>query len=583
MSVSEAVDGRVKVEISDRGIGIPAEELRKIFRRFYRVGLKSQRVDILQHTPTLLEAEIAADKRSYTLGIEGISARQRAWLHKSLPTADIVGLLERLFAERIREIKLFFILTGHEDDDDLAEFRAFIRQVKAIRAARNRGLRVIFSFGLLIRMPSTPLRYARLFLDEQEWRHRIGPVKSACETNGFEFRQAYDWPTYCTTQVLALGGYELNEAIVSLARQGRACVYDTHLPEGYWEALRAHLREAGHWDQAFLAEKGLDYPFPLDFVTSRISDDFLYQQYLDARAGLDAGYCLGSQDERGSCLDCGACATPEDRRAILRHRTYHPEPGPYLAALRDVVARKRRLQPLYYRLRLAPSTGVHTGIQPALLNALAFRALLAQYPDLADTLLAVRESLFTIPSPPRGTVLPPTRGRRKRRRTGLHYPTMPGESVYALYAWDLDAVRRALAAPPSPGAADASGLTVLSGPLEGFTPGVFAQAALDLHLPACHFPNPRRGLEDYLHETYVPYSLRREDAQSTDARRYRFDLPSKALKKKILLGGHFTVDPAGLRARLTVGPRFDLLALLAHFGPPHLVPLAEAQTLEVHT
>lgn len=36
-------DNRVTVEISDSGIGIPAKELRKIFRRFYRVGRDVQR------------------------------------------------------------------------------------------------------------------------------------------------------------------------------------------------------------------------------------------------------------------------------------------------------------------------------------------------------------------------------------------------------------------------------------------------------------------------------------------------------------------------------------------------------------
>ncbi len=41
--VVDAEDGRVKVEIADRGIGIPSRELRKIFQRFYRVGRDVQR------------------------------------------------------------------------------------------------------------------------------------------------------------------------------------------------------------------------------------------------------------------------------------------------------------------------------------------------------------------------------------------------------------------------------------------------------------------------------------------------------------------------------------------------------------
>ncbi len=41
--VSDAREGRVCVDISDRGIGIPVGELRKIYQRFYRVGRDVQR------------------------------------------------------------------------------------------------------------------------------------------------------------------------------------------------------------------------------------------------------------------------------------------------------------------------------------------------------------------------------------------------------------------------------------------------------------------------------------------------------------------------------------------------------------
>jgi len=42
VGIEEARDGRVRVEIADQGIGIPTQELDRIFRRFYRAGREVQ-------------------------------------------------------------------------------------------------------------------------------------------------------------------------------------------------------------------------------------------------------------------------------------------------------------------------------------------------------------------------------------------------------------------------------------------------------------------------------------------------------------------------------------------------------------
>jgi signal transduction histidine kinase len=43
VGIEDAQDGRIRVEISDQGIGIPKHELRRIFQRFYRAGRDVQR------------------------------------------------------------------------------------------------------------------------------------------------------------------------------------------------------------------------------------------------------------------------------------------------------------------------------------------------------------------------------------------------------------------------------------------------------------------------------------------------------------------------------------------------------------
>jgi radical SAM superfamily enzyme YgiQ (UPF0313 family) len=519
--------------------------LLRLHHLFDRVSFKSQRIDILQHAGYLLEAEVEADKRSYTLGIEGISARQRALLHKSLPTGDIAALLDRLLAQKIREVKLFYVLTGHEQEEDILEFREFVRQLKELRRVRNRGIRVIFSFGLLIRMPFTPLRYDRLYLDEAHWRPLIGQAKSACETNGFEFRLAFEWGEYCTTQVLALGGYWLVEPIVALAEQGYS--YDTTLPPTYWEALQSWMRAAGRWDETFLGAKEPGYPFALEFVRSDIDAAFLYRQYQEAIEGRDRGYCLGSNQEPGTCLGCGACASAAQREALTQHQLRLPEQGHYLAELRATVARKRRLPLVYWRVRLDPWLG---GVLPAYLNAYLFHQILACCPDLVDNLLSVRESLFTV------------KPNEKR------FPVMGGETVLECKAWDTDALRARLLqaiAPPPP-----AGFEIL-GAAEHFSPGTFTQMRLHVYLPAMAFPEPRRALDRYLRRVYVPYSLRREEGAG-----YRFDVPQKGLKKKVLLGGSLEEREDGFTTTIDVGYKFDLMAFLGEFGDRNLARHARA-------
>jgi hypothetical protein len=510
-------------------------------RRFDRVGITSQRVDLLAAMPSLLEAEVRADKRSFTLGIEGISRRMRAFLHKSLADGEIESVLVRLMQQKIREIKLFYILTGHETREDLDEFHRFVLQLKAWRRRHSRGLRIVFSFGLLIRMPFTPLRYDRLFLDEGAWRQITGPVKASCETNGFEFRLATPWDEYATSQVLVLGDTWLCEPVIALARQGH--YFDLTLTPGYWDALQTWLEDHGHWQAAFLGEKTDDYDFPLAFVQRSVDDAVLYRQYARAIAGEDAGYCLGEVGAPGGtgapghCLGCGACTTAEERAAITDHAMQHPGAG-HLRELEQMMRGKWRLQPVYARVWLPPQAA---GADPAWINALIMRAILQAHPELTDNLLAVQESLFAA----RANAL---------RYTGLR---LFGETVVALKAWDPAQVIGTL----TEGEALPDDLRFLGHlPAQpAFTPGNFARATLHLSLPADHFPDAGRALRRYLQDQYVPVNLRGV------AEGYVFDIPAKARKKRVIFAGRFQDGDGRTEIEIAISPKFDLVGYLASF------------------
>jgi ferredoxin len=548
-------------------------------QRFERVSFKSQRVDILYENPMLLDAEVAADKRSFTLGIEGISPRMRTWLHKSLDSAAIMGVLEALFRQKIREVKLFYILTGHENADDIEGFRTFVAELKALHHRFNPGVRVIFSFGLLIRMPFTPLRYDRLFLEEDDWHPLVGLVKSACETQGFEFRMAAaassaeSWEEYCTTQVLAMGGHWLYEPLIALAKQGyyydgyRLTSRSEPSSPGYWERLRAWMVHNGYWNADFLGEKPQDYQFALDAVRSDISSAFLYHQYERVKACVDEGYCLGLDAsvalagaalDRGRCLGCGACATQSQRDAITQHVIHSPETPGYLAQLRRLMREKWRLAPLYVRLWVPALTA---GVEPAWLNAWVLRNLLTAFPVLGDNLLSAREAFFT------------TKAYRDR------YVGLYGETIFALRAWDVGALRTALDASPAkmsggdlPGGVRVLGSVSDLDPALEFEPDDLDRRAasvrmqMQLTLPSLYFPDAGRRLRAFLHENYVPVNIRRVELAGGSG--YRFDISAKAQKKRIIFEGEYWQDPdAGyFRARLLVSAKFDLMGFIKSFG-----------------
>ena len=324
-----------------------ADLLEGLNRLFLRVNLMSQRADILARTPGLLALELAADKRSFTLGVEGISARQRRFLRKGLSEADLRRILQALHGQRVREVKLFYLLTGRETGSDLDEFSAFLRWLKEIRRAADSPPRAIFSFGMLVRMPFTPLRHDGAVLDEAAWRPLVGRVRSACETNGFEFRLAVEWEEYLLTQSIGSDGYDAHELL-----------------EG--TPLEAWLAEHG---PALAADKPLGFPFAFGFLEDEEARQSLHRQYLSAVSARDR---------------------PDAREQDSADR--EPIPVAAVTRLAAMMRTKHRLKPVHLFASIPREAA---GFGTEWLDAWLMRRLLEleTCPDQLENVLSIRESL----------------------------------------------------------------------------------------------------------------------------------------------------------------------------------------------
>ncbi len=264
-------------------------ELNRVFRR---VNFMSQRLDILADSPALADFELAADKRSFTLGIEGISERMRAYFRKGVDSSQIDAAISRLARPSVRELKLFYILSGLEDEDDLEEFAAFAERTAEVNRRDAPGRRLLASVGYLVRLPFTPLQYAALCLDHDRLESLARRMEGACAKAGIEFRLAADFEEYYVDQLLALGGRALAPWLERSPEAG--IVYDGTLPRGTGASLEAFARSSllpadrgkdeGIDDRAssFMSEKPEEWRPPLAFIDE--NQEALRKNYVQAVA-----------------------------------------------------------------------------------------------------------------------------------------------------------------------------------------------------------------------------------------------------------------------------------------------------------
>ena len=484
-------------------------------RLFDQVAFKSQRADGVAACPAIIDLERAAGKGTFTLGIEGISTRLRAFLAKSLTDAEITAAIKALLERRVREIKLFFILTAHETAEDLEAFGDFCTRLGSWLGRPAGGTRVVLSFGRLVRLPNTPLMQDRLFLEDEAWRFAMDGVAAACRRARLEFRFAFAYPDYLGTQLLAACGHEAAAAVVALACDGLS-------HHGPWRSEEAAQVRAA------IRLSGVAPAFP--FVIRPVSDAFLAERWQAAQQALDGGYCLGT-----ACLGCGACADAAERGSITGRVRTPPVRDATIAAVTRLEAEKRRLAPAFLRASLPDD---YAGHSTEWVSASLLRDLLMRAPSLMENLLAVDEAVFAFGDNPD------------------RLPVPAGETVVMLKGWDAAALVQSLVS------AAGAGLQLAPLPSGTFTPGAFALATWELHTSA----DPRTTAQQaslWLNELHQRHMLRRDGAH------WRIDFAPVAARRGYVR--ELTVHPEAGGSCLTIGftPKAPLRKLLSRLptGP----------------
>ena len=500
--------------------------LTELNRLFFSVQLMSQRMDTLSHSPIMLQAQLIAGKRSFTFGIEGISKRQRAFLSKSLTMARIQDTLVNLFRERVREIKLFYILTGYEEDQDFREFSVFLDWLTGEHRSAGCRTRIIFSANRLLRMPFTPLRYDRLFLEQKEWRTIAERTRSLCTGCGFEFRSLLPWGEYWCSQVLALGSYWLHQPLTALAAEGH--FFDRGLSPGAYRVFRRWAETPRYLLEELRAEKSAQWPFPLQFVENAPAAANLYGRYEKLKKALSFRR-IETVERVQSRLNRGKLEPSYESNSRQRAENHIA-----LKNLAAVMEEKKHGDTMYARIRLPRAVA---GACPEWLNAWMLREMLAAHPPLVDNLLVIRESIFSHGS----------------NREKWYY--WFGKTVIAIQGRDLASIRGVL---EDAAAAVDSGSEVFSVEdfPELFQPGRYSWLRLVVCTP--HLPSARaaRQVSDYLHLEHIPATVVRSPYG------YDFQIAPRYQKKGIVFAGKVVESGDRWEVELTVGPKFDLSVLL---------------------
>lgn len=303
----KAHSGLSNIELYSFNFNIHAELYKILWNlseMFANTGLKSQRFDHIAKNPDLLKILQVVGKSSITCGLEGISGRMRKYLHKNLEENILLKSLDYLVKSHIRELKIFLIATGKEDEEDFQDFSKLLVSIKSILNGLKHQPRIIFSTTPLVRFPMTPLEFDDA--PAQETIKRIlEKTNTLVKSYGFESRAAADFNEYTISQILVRANNKqiINALIKSINKTG--FVYYNGIPDKFVKELNEQIINAGiEPESLLLGHNAEDRKTKIwHLFDTGISEKYIIKAHKECNEFIEKDACFGTK----KCNGCDAC------------------------------------------------------------------------------------------------------------------------------------------------------------------------------------------------------------------------------------------------------------------------------------
>lgn len=302
------------------------ELLAWLYAKFGKVGLISNRIDVVSDNKELLKISYQLGNRHWTAGIEGASQRIREALNKEASEEQIVKAIGDAFEIGYTEIKMFFIASGRETEADLVECANMLQKICDVRSAKGSKAFVRLSFTPLFGKSFTPLQWQECLPGLNLGEDTLRPIVIKCRELGFGFRTSCKRSEIRISNLLEQGDRRITSLLIESSLKDDF-IYYGNVPKTEPEKWTARLDKLGLSWNTFFNRKPKDHVFAWDHLDFHISRDFLWRRYemwmnyeeeltcmghrklkeVDGEVQLKADGTPDWELVKGKCSACKAC------------------------------------------------------------------------------------------------------------------------------------------------------------------------------------------------------------------------------------------------------------------------------------